>query len=67
MSDCGCHETATQWPDFVIGTLVAVLFMKTATTVLAGAWKDWHRSADERINVDALHGFSARSQFNEIS
>ena len=61
MSDCGCHETATQWPDFVIGTLVAVLFMKTATTVLASAWKDWHRSTDEPINVDASDSCSARS------
>ena len=34
------HST---WPDLVIGTLVAVLFLRTAGTVLSGAWRDWHR------------------------
>lgn len=29
------------WPDLVIGTVVALLFLRTAATVLAGAWKDW--------------------------
>lgn len=32
------------WPDLVIGTVVALLFLRTAATVLAGAWKDWHRA-----------------------
>lgn len=31
------------WPDLVIGTLVGLLFLRTAATVLSGAWKDWHR------------------------
>lgn len=59
--------TNSPWPDLVIGTLVAVLFMKTATTVLASAWKDWPRSADEPINVDAPDECSVRSQSSEIS
>lgn len=29
------------WPDLVIGALVAVLFLRTAVTVLAGARRDW--------------------------
>jgi len=29
------------WPDLLIGTLVALLFLKTAASVLAGARKDW--------------------------
>lgn len=35
--------THNPWPDLVIGALVAVLFMRTAATVLAGAWKDWQQ------------------------
>jgi Co/Zn/Cd efflux system component len=35
--------THSPWPDLVIGTLVAVLFLRTAATVLTGAWKDWHQ------------------------
>jgi len=31
------------WPDLVVGTLVAVLFLRTAWTVLTGGWADWHR------------------------
>jgi Co/Zn/Cd efflux system component len=31
------------WPDLVIGSLVAVLFLRTAVTVLSGAWIDWNR------------------------
>lgn len=31
------------WPDLVIGTLVALLFLRTAATVLSGARRDWHR------------------------
>jgi Co/Zn/Cd efflux system component len=29
------------WPDLVIGTLVAFLFLRTAASVLAGAREDW--------------------------
>ena len=29
------------WPDLMIGTLVALLFLRTAASVLAGARKDW--------------------------
>jgi Co/Zn/Cd efflux system component len=40
------------WPDLVIGTLVAVLFLQTAGKVLSGAWRDWHHDdgsvADDR-------------------
>lgn len=32
------------WPDLVIGTLVALLFLRTAATVLSGARKDWQRT-----------------------
>lgn len=31
------------WPDLIIGTLVALLFLRTAAHVLSGAWKDWQR------------------------
>ena len=31
------------WPDLVIGTLVALLFLRTAAHVLSGAWKDWQQ------------------------
>lgn len=31
------------WPDLVIGTLVALLFLRTAATVLSGARRDWQR------------------------
>ena len=31
------------WPDLVVGTLVALLFLRTAWTVLAQGWADWHR------------------------
>lgn len=30
------------WPDLVVGTLVALLFLRTAATVLRGGWRDWH-------------------------
>lgn len=33
----------SSWPDLLIGALVAVLFLRTAAHVLAGAWKDWQR------------------------
>jgi len=31
------------WPDLVVGTLVAVLFLRTARTVLTEGWADWQR------------------------
>lgn len=31
------------WPDLVVGMLVALLFLRTAAHVLAGAWKDWQQ------------------------
>jgi Co/Zn/Cd efflux system component len=31
------------WPDLVIGTLVAALFLRTAAQVLSGARRDWQR------------------------
>ena len=31
------------WPDLVVGTLVAVLFLRTAWTILSQARADWHR------------------------
>lgn len=31
------------WPDLVVGALVALLFLRTAAHVLAGAWKDWRQ------------------------
>ena len=31
------------WPDLLIGTLVALLFLRTAWSVLTGGWKDWHQ------------------------
>ncbi|MDD3677280.1 cation transporter [Thauera propionica] len=34
------------WPDLVIGALIAVLFLQTATHVLTGAWRDWHATPD---------------------
>jgi len=36
----------TAWPDLVIGALVAALFLRTATHVLAGAWRDWQQGDD---------------------
>lgn len=40
------------WPDIVIGTLVALLFLRTAATVLSGGWKDWHRRDEPVIAVE---------------
>lgn len=37
------------WPDLLIGTLVAVLFLGTAWTVLRGGLADWHRPADASV------------------
>ncbi|KGQ17890.1 Cation diffusion facilitator family transporter [Lysobacter dokdonensis DS-58] len=31
------------WPDLLVGTLVAMLFLRTAWTVLAQGWVDWNR------------------------
>lgn len=31
------------WPDLVVGTLVALLFLRTAAHVLSGAWQDWQQ------------------------
>ena len=31
------------WPDLVVGTLVAGLFLHTAWAVLTQGWADWHR------------------------
>lgn len=36
------------WPDLLIGTLVALLFLRTAAHVLTGAWKDWRQGDDAR-------------------
>lgn len=44
--------THSPWPDLIIGTLVAVLFIRTAMVVLRGAWRDWH-------NNDSLASTSA--------
>ena len=41
------------WPDLVIGTLVALLFLRTAASVLAGARKDW-RLADPPVQVGKM-------------
>jgi len=38
------------WPDLVIGTLVALLFLRTAAVVLAGARTDW-RFCDAEAQV----------------
>jgi Co/Zn/Cd efflux system component len=58
--------THSPWPDLVIGTLVAVLFLKTAATVLAGAWKDWHHEVDTPA-ISAPASCSARSRSSDIS
>ena len=39
------------WPDLVIGTLVALLFLRTAASVLAGARKEW-RVGDAMVQVE---------------
>lgn len=31
------------WPDLIVGALVALLFLRTAATVLRGAWHDWQQ------------------------
>jgi Co/Zn/Cd efflux system component len=33
------------WPDLIVGTLVSLLFLRTAVTVLRGGWQDWHPRA----------------------
>lgn len=38
------------WPDLVIGALVALLFLRTAASVLAGAREDW-RLGDAAVQV----------------
>ena len=39
------------WPDLLIGTLVALLFLRTAVQVLSGARRDWLR-AD--VSIEAM-------------
>ena len=39
------------WPDLVIGTLVAILFLRTAAHILSGAWKDWHQQDQSIIGI----------------
>jgi Co/Zn/Cd efflux system component len=39
------------WPDLVIGTLVALLFLRTAASVLAGAREDW-RVGDPAVQAE---------------
>jgi Co/Zn/Cd efflux system component len=42
------------WPDLIVGTLVALLFLRTAMTVLHGGWRDWHRIEPEsRLDLTA--------------
>ncbi len=46
------------WPDLVVGTLVALLFLRTAAHVLTGAWKDWQQgeaSAAEPTICNSRH------------
>ena len=40
------------WPDLVIGMLVALLFLRTAASVLAGGWVDWKRSDATPISTN---------------
>ena len=37
--------TGSRWPDLVVGTGVALLFLWTAVAVLRGGWQDLKRSA----------------------
>ena len=39
----GVWLTGTRWPDLVVGAAIAVLFAKSAVTVLAGARRELHR------------------------
>lgn len=35
------------WPDLLMGTLIALLFLRTSATVLRGGWRDWHAPVTE--------------------
>jgi Co/Zn/Cd efflux system component len=45
--------TGSPWPDLIVGTLVALLFLRTAMTVLRGAWTDWHQPVSTSSSVSS--------------
>ncbi len=59
--------THSPWPDLVIGTLVAVLFLRTAATVLTGAWKDWHQDIIAPKTESTQPRCSVTQRHDEIS